>query len=384
MAFITLDAEKLKKNYIYLDNLFSSNDISWAVVSKMLCGNKKYIQELINLGATQFCDSRVSNLKTIKSLSDKVETIYIKPPPKRSIESIVRYADISFNTEIDTIELLSAEAKRQNKIHKIIIMIEMGELREGVLREDLLEFYSRIFELPNIEIIGLGTNLTCMYGVLPNNDKLIQLCLYEQLIEAKFNREIEYVSGGSSVTVPLIFQNLLPKGINHFRVGETLFLGTDVYNNTTLEQMENDVFQLYAEIIELTEKPMNPDGQIGKNLTGEVMEFEKDNESKTSYRAIIDLGLLDIDENHIRLKNKKQEVVGASSDMLVINLGDNKENYQVGDLLEFEMDYMGVLRIMNSKYIEKRVKNTASKKTLVKSIKEGIGKATDSIKRISS
>ena len=153
MAFITLDAEKLKKNYIYLDNLFSSNDISWAVVSKMLCGNKKYIQELINLGANQFCDSRVSNLKTIKSLSDKVETIYIKPPPKRSIESIVRYADISFNTEIDTIELLSAEAKCQNKTHKIIIMIEMGELREGVLREDLLEFYSRIFKLPNIEEI---------------------------------------------------------------------------------------------------------------------------------------------------------------------------------------------------------------------------------------
>ncbi len=384
MAFITLDAEKLKKNYTYLDNLFSSNDISWAVVSKMLCGNKKYLQELINLGVNQFCDSRVSNLKTIKSLSDKVETIYIKPPPKRSIESIIKYADISFNTEIDTIELLSAEAKRQNKIHKIIIMIEMGELREGVLREDLLEFYSRIFELPNIEIVGLGTNLTCMYGVLPNNDKLIQLCLYEQLIEAKFNREIEYVSGGSSVTVPLIFQNLLPKGINHFRVGETLFLGTDVYNNTTLKQMENDVFQLYAEIIELTEKPMTPDGQIGKNVSGEVMEFEKDSDSKTSYLAIIDLGLLDIDENHIRLKNKKQEVVGASSDMLVINLGDNTENYQVGDLLEFEMDYMGVLRIMNSKYIEKRVKSSGSKKNLVKSIKEGIDKATDSIKRISS
>ncbi|NJO92832.1 MAG: hypothetical protein HC831_30590, partial [Chloroflexia bacterium] len=100
---------------------------------------------------------------------------------------------------------------------------EMGELREGVLREELIEFYSEVFELKNIEVVGIGTNLTCLYGILPNHDKLIQLSLYEQLIEAKFNKQIPYVSGGSSVTIPLMFQNLLPKGINHFRVGESLF-----------------------------------------------------------------------------------------------------------------------------------------------------------------
>ena len=82
---------------------------------------------------------------------------------------------------------------------------------------------------------------------MPNHDKLIQLSLYEQLIEAKFNKQIPYVSGGSSVTIPLMFQNLLPTGINHFRVGESLFLGTDVYHNSTLKKMNHDVFRLYAE-----------------------------------------------------------------------------------------------------------------------------------------
>lgn len=356
MAFITLNTEKLKKNYEYLDKLFSQNGIQWAVVSKLLCGEKTFLQEVIKLGPKQLCDSRVSNLKTIKSISPETETVYIKPPAKRAIEPVVKYADISFNTEIDTIELLSTEAVKQGKTHKIVIMIEMGELREGVLREELLEFYSRVFELPNIEVIGLGTNLTCMYGVLPSHDKLIQLCLYEQLIEAKFNKEIQYVSGGSSVTIPLIFQNLLPKGINHFRVGETLYMGTDVYNNTTFEKMENEIFQLFAEIIELTEKPVVPMGELGHNLTGEVLEFENEDQTETSYRAIIDLGLLDIDEEHIRLKNKNLQIVGASSDMMVIDLGENNENHHVGDLLEFEMSYMGILRIMNSTYIEKRVK----------------------------
>lgn len=356
MAFITLDREKLKNNYQFLDKTFKDNGIEWAVVSKLFCGNELFLNELIKLGVKQLCDSRVSNLETIKSISEEVETIYIKPPPKQSIEAIVKYADISFNTEIETIKMLSEEAAKQNKIHKVLIMIELGELREGVLREELLNFYSEVFKLPNISVIGLGTNLTCMYGVLPSHDKLIQLCLYEQLIEAKFDREIEYVSGGSSVTIPLIFKGLLPKGINHFRVGETLFLGTDVYNNDTFNDMENDVFQLHAEIIELTEKPANPMGEFGQNLTGDTLSFESTDQSEMSYRAIIDIGLLDIDENHIKLKEEDLEVVGASSDMLVIDLGRNDSNYQVGDLIEFQMDYMGILRTMNSQYIEKRIK----------------------------
>src|SRR5690606_33012400 len=121
-------------------------------------------------------------------------------------------------------------------------MIAMGELREGVMREDVLSFYDQGFELKNIEEVGIGTNLSNLYGVLRNTDKLIQLTLYKQLIEAKFNRKIPYVSGGSSVTIPLIFQNQLPLGINHFRVGETLYQGTDVYNDTPSNLLEQDVF----------------------------------------------------------------------------------------------------------------------------------------------
>ncbi|HKK80761.1 MAG TPA: alanine racemase, partial [Prolixibacteraceae bacterium] len=183
MAFITLDRYKLKDNFDYLDNLFTNNNIDWSIVTKMLCGNKIYLNEVLDLGIKQVCDSRVSNLKAIKSINSNVETIYIKPPPKRSIKSIVKYANVSMNTSFETVKLLSDEAQRQNKTHKIVIMIEMGELREGVLREEVVTFYARIFEMPNIEVIGIGTNLSCLYGVLPNQDKLIQLSLYKQLIE---------------------------------------------------------------------------------------------------------------------------------------------------------------------------------------------------------
>lgn len=222
------------------------NRISWTVVTKVLSGNRLFLSELLKFDIQQVSDSRVSNLREIKSLRPEIETIYIKPPAKRSIRRIVEFADISMNTQLETIQLISEEARKQNKVHKIIIMIELGELREGVLGEDFLDFYEQVFKLDNIMIIGIGTNLSCLYGVLPNQDKLVQLSLYQQLIEARFNKKIPFVSGGSSVTIPLIFQKLLPKGINHFRVGETLFLGTNVYDNTHFSEMHYDVFRLYA------------------------------------------------------------------------------------------------------------------------------------------
>ncbi|MBN1650740.1 MAG: alanine/ornithine racemase family PLP-dependent enzyme [Bacteroidales bacterium] len=357
MAFVTLDIKKLKSNFDYLNTLFKKNHIEWSVVSKILSGNKVYLQELLKFDIDQICDSRVSNLKTIKSINPKIETIYIKPPAKRSIPSVVKYADVSMNTEYETIKLIAEEAEKQNKTHKIIIMIELGELREGVLGEDFMAFYESVFKLKNIQVVGIGTNLTCLYGVLPNHDKLIQLSLYEQLIEARFNRQIKYVSGGASVTIPLIFQNLLPKGINHFRVGETLFLGTDVYNNKPFKKMRSDVFKLYSEIIELTEKPSVPMGEFGTNVEGESITFDQSNLGQTSIRAIIDIGLLDVDINHLELVDKTLQIAGASSDMIVVDLAENKKKYKVGDLLEFKLDYMGTLRILNSKYIEKRVKH---------------------------
>ena len=356
MAYVTFDIDKLKLNFEYLNNLFVENSIKWSVVTKVLSGNKKLLTELLKLDINQVCDSRVTNLKIIKGLKPEVETIYIKPPAKRAIPGVIKYADISLNTELETIKMLSAEAQKQNKTHKIIIMLELGELREGVKGEDFVDFYESVFNQKNIEVIGLGANLNCLYGVLPNRDKLLQLSLYQQILEAKFNKKLPYVSGGSSVTIPLIFQKLLPEGINHFRVGETLFLGTDVYNDIPLEQMSNNIFMLYSEIIELIEKPIVPEGEMGTNLEGDTYTFEDKDIGETTVRAIIDIGLLDVEIKHLEFVDKDITIAGASSDVIVIDLGDNEKQYKVGDVIEFKLDYMGTLRIINSRYIDKRIR----------------------------
>jgi predicted amino acid racemase len=356
MAFIKLDRQKLRHNYARLEEMFKSRNIEWGVVSKILCGNKLFLKELIDLGTEEIHDSRIGNLKKIKELAPHVQTVYIKPPAKRSIAKIVRYADVSFNTEIDTIKMLSAEAVNQNKSHKIIIMIEMGDLREGVMGEDLISFYEQIIHLPNIEIRGIGTNLNCLSGVMPNQDKLIQLSLYKQLIEARFNISIPWVSGGTSVAVPLILRNARPMAVNHFRIGEALFFGNDLFTGDMIEGMEKNVFKLYAEIIEITEKPDIPSGELAGNVAGNVFEAPEDADlGSSSLRAILDIGLLDMQPRYIIPDDPDITIIDASSDMMVVDISLSGNQYKIGDLVSFELQYMGALYLLNSDYVDKVV-----------------------------
>ncbi|OCB70192.1 alanine/ornithine racemase family PLP-dependent enzyme [Flavobacterium crassostreae] len=356
MAFIKLYRNKLEENFQFLDTIFKSRNIQWGVVSKLLCGNEIYLKEIIALGVREIHDSRISNLRKIKSLDPSVQTVYIKPPAKRSIEDIVRYADVSFNTEIYTIEMLSKEAQKQNKVHQIIIMIEMGDLREGVMGEELIEFYGAILKLPNIEILGIGTNLNCLSGIMPTQDKLIQLSLYKQLIEAKFNIHIPWVSGGTSVAIPLILKNARPMAVNHFRIGEALFFGKDLFSGDTIQGMHNDVFKLYTEIIEITEKPDAPIGELGESGVGSTYApDESEDLGETSLRAILDIGLLDMQPQYIEADDLDITIIDASSDMLVVDISNSKKNYKIGDLISFKIKYMGALYLLSSDYIEKTI-----------------------------
>ena len=356
MAFIKLYRDKLKDNYKFLDNIFLSRNIEWGIVSKLLCGNEIYLKELIALGTTEIHDSRVSNLRKIKQLAPDIQTVYIKPPAKRSIDDIVEFADVSFNTEIYTIKLLSEAAQKQNKVHKIIIMIEMGDLREGVMGEDLITFYGEVLKLPNIEIRGIGTNLNCLNGVMPTQDKLIQLSLYKQLIEAKFGITIPWVSGGTSVAIPLILRNARPMAVNHFRVGEALFFGKDIFTGLTIEGMHDSVFKLFAEIIEITEKPDVPVGELGENVAGNVGTTDEYSDlNNSSLRAILDIGLLDMQPQYLEAVDPHITIFDASSDMLVIDITNSATKYNVGDLVTFKIKYMGALYLLNSDYIGKFV-----------------------------
>lgn len=360
MAQLNIESKKILGNIRKLDKYLKKHNIEWSLILKILSGNKEVLEKILHdpviKNLHSLGDSRLSNLKRIKKIRPDLVTMYIKPPAIQYAKSVVKVADISYNTSYRTLEALNEEAAKLDKIHRVIIMIELGELREGINRHKLLDFYSKTFALDNIKIIGVGTNLGCMYGVGPTYDKLIQLVLYKQLIEAKFDKDIELVSGGSSITLPLIGKRRCPKSVNHFRIGEAVFLGTSPLTTKKFRDLSDNAFTFSASIIELEKKDNIPIGHISDGNVGHAVEIEQGEYEKV-YRAILDFGIIDVDVQDIEPTDPHISFQGTTSDMTVYNIEEGKNHkYKVGDMVDFSPNYMAVARLMSARYINKIVK----------------------------
>jgi predicted amino acid racemase len=363
MAELLISTKKIQNNIKYLSDYFQSNNIHWSLVTKVFSGDKEFLKHVLTDNIIKKIDSvgdsRLTSLKNLKEVNPGMRTIYIKPPAKMYADEIIKYADISLNSSFTTIIALNNSAKKLNKIHQIIIMVELGELREGIKRTELISFYEKVFKLSNIDIIGIGSNLGCMYGVEPSYDKLLQLSLYKELISAKFNKNLKYVSGGTSITLPLIENNSVPKDINHFRIGEAIFFGVSPLDNKQFKELSIDAFEFTANIIELEEKKIIPDGIISDGNIGHSADFDMQDITVTTTKAILDFGLLDVDQKDIEFIDESLQYVGITSDMLVIDIGKNKtkdgsQKYKIGDKIRFKPNYMAVARLLNSKFIDKK------------------------------
>ncbi len=354
-VIINLDA--LRHNFNVIDRWMCDHGASWTAVTKVLCGHEDVLRALEYMGVRSVGDSRLSNLRTIKRLFSQYEGWYLRVPGPSAIEEVIRLADVSLNSEIETITTLNEAAIRQNKKHHIIIMIELGDLREGILPGTLTNFYESVFNLSNIEVLGIGANLGCLAGVAPNVDQFMQLILYRELLELKFKHKLSIISAGSSAALPMVLNKQAPRAINHFRIGESLFLGTDLINGGLLPDLRDDVMLLRTEIAELKEKGLAPPTEATgiAPFSTETPGNDATAPGQRGYRALIGVGQLDTDITGLTPINTDFQIAGASSDITVVNLGDDPGGLKVGDTIEFRMNYAALLRLMNCRYITKSV-----------------------------
>lgn len=359
MARLKIYINRIIENIESINQFMTGNQKEWSLVVKVLGNNKEVLNKVLQHPSIRnthsIAVSQWSILKTIKQIDPTLKTLFIKPPSIRNAENIVRYADVSFNSSLATLKALNIAARKHSKIHQVIIMIEMGELREGIEREGLIPFYRSVFKLPNIKIIGIGTNLGCMTGVRPTYDKLIQLVLYEQLIEAKFKQQVDLVSGASSITLPLLMKENMPKGVNHFRIGEAAFLGTTPLNNKPILNLNTNTFSFEASIVELYRKASLPDGVIVSSHVGSGIKANETDPAANSFKAILDFGILDVDAEYLVPNDNSISFVGNSSDLSVYDLGDNPNNYKTGDTVTFKLSYMAAAKLMYSQFVEKLI-----------------------------
>lgn len=355
MNKVTINLHALNSNLQTIGGWISRTGASWTVVSKVLCGHEDGLQALRALNVRSLGDSRMMNLGKIGKVMPDSEVWYLRPPNLSDVEAIVDLSDVSLNSEIEVINAINEQAGKQGKVHGIIIMIELGDLREGILPGALVNFYERVFNLPNIEVLGIGANLGCLSGVVPNIDQLMQLILYKELLELKFDQRMPFVSAGSSAVLPLLYAGTCPKAINHFRIGEALFLGSDLINGGTLPGLRDDVVLVEAEIAEIKKKSLVPLGETSDITPFQYTADEESSPGQRGYRALVMIGQLDTDVSGLTPVNPEFQIAGASSDIIVVNLGDSAQGLGVGDSIKFRVSYSALLRLMNDKYVDKVV-----------------------------
>jgi predicted amino acid racemase len=264
------------------------------------------------------------------------------------VEDVIKYADVSLNSEIDVIEALNKEAKRQKKRHEIIVMYDIGDLREGIYyKADDEAFIERIKTLKSIKILGIGTNLTCFGGVIPTQKTYIKLKEIKDRVERILGYPLEVISGGNSSSLPLVMDQKLPKYINQLRIGEALVCGRETAYGHDIIGMHQDVFTLTAEIIELKMKPSKPEGKIGVDAFGHRVRFTDRGMIK---RAILAIGKQDIALDQL-IPPAGVVILGSSSDHLIVEL--ERDDFKVGDQIQFGLTYGGILSVMTSPYVEK-------------------------------
>ncbi len=355
MNHLTINLEALLHNYLAIEALMRKHGSRWTMVTKVLCGNRPVLQALAAMGMRAAGDSRLTNLKAVKRIASETECWYLRVPGPSVIDQVAQLSDVSLNSEIKTISALNESAGRMGRKHRVIIMIELGDLREGILPGSLINFYQSVFNLPHIEVLGIGANLGCLAGVAPNIDQFMQLILYRELLELKFERRLPLVSAGSSSSLPLLIEGSVPKGINHFRIGEALFLGTDLIHGGTLAGFRNDVFLLNTEIAELKEKSLQPPTDATSIAPFATPQGNDAQPGQRGWRALVGVGQLDTDITGLAPLNPDYEIAGASSDITVVNLGDHDDGLKVGDSIQFRLNYAALLRLMNCRYITKQL-----------------------------
>ena len=346
MPRLEIDINKIKHNAKTLKELFAEKGISVTAVIKGVTGSHEVANAILECGITTIAVSLVQNIKKMKEFGVKAEFLLTRLPTHTEVPDVIKYADISLNSEISTIKLLSEHSLKQSKKHKVVLMLELGDLREGILPEDIDSVIEQIIPLKGVELYGIGVNLACFGGVKPTEKNMTELSQIVDRIQEKYNIKLPVISGGNSANYQWLLHTDNIGNINNLRIGEAILLGRETLHRNKIPNLYTNAFTLICEVIESKIKPSLPYGEICQNTFGETPEFA---DIGNINRIIIGIGEQDVDTKAITSRINAK-VIGASSDHLILH---SKNHIEVGSEIEFDINYSALLRLSTSPYVKK-------------------------------
>lgn len=345
MPSIHIHLKKFERNLRFLTSLLHAEDRSVTAVSKVFLADQKLIDIINQTDIEYIADSRIENLRLMKTDKQKV---MLRIPAISEVFDVIDVCNISLNSELKTIQALNDACEKKNKTHKIILMFDIGDLREGIFYKDFhIDMIKKIKNLSHIELYGIGTNLTCYGGVIPSRETYEKLIDIKHQIEHKFGDTLKMISGGNSSAILMLKRHELSPYINNLRIGEAFVLGRETAYGTHIEGMADDVFTLKTEIVELKEKPSYPEGELGLDAFGKKVQFI---DRGMMVRAICNVGKQDVNPFDL-IPPDGVEILGGSSDHLILSITNN--TYKLGDFIEFKLTYGSLLSLMTSPYIRR-------------------------------
>lgn len=351
---LTMNLTKLEDNIKSLKELCEKQGVVIAGVIKGFNGFTNAALKYDEAGLPIIASARLEHLEPLVG-KVKAKLMDIRIPMLSEVSDVVRITDISLNSEVEVLKALNEEAKKQNKIHEVILMKDLGDLREGFWDLDEMVDAAVLVEneLSNLHLLGTGTNLGCYGSVVPTVEKLEELVSVTEKIEERIGRKLEYISGGATSSLARVFEKNMPERINMLRIGEGILLPNSLEETWGLDAgfMHKDVFTLEAEVIEIKTKPSHPVGEIYVDAFGNKPEYKDIGDRK---RALVALGKVDyafLDQ--LVLKEEGAFLVGASSDHTIIDITDAKRDIKLGDIIKFELCYATMVYLTNSNNINK-------------------------------
>ncbi|MEG1602457.1 MAG: alanine/ornithine racemase family PLP-dependent enzyme [Cloacibacillus sp.] len=342
--------DKIRENAAALTSECAAHGIALWGISKGISAFPEAARAFVDGGIRVIGDSRLDNIRKMKEAGVNADFALIRIPMRSELEELAELCDYTLISDIGTMELLASICEKKKKTVKCVVMMDMGDLREGFWFK---EAERAAFEMPKFDgymkIAGVGANFSCASGVQPTMENLQVLVGCGEALEKALGVSLEIYSGGGTCSFLQMRRGQMPSGINNLRIGEAMLLGRDTAFGVTLDGLNQDTMQLEAELVEVRTKPTLPVGEIGHDAFGNIPVFEDRGDRR---RGILAVGKQDVNIAGLAPLDAGVHIITASSDHLLVDIEERPE-LKVGDVLRFRPDYTAMLSSSTSPYVAK-------------------------------
>jgi len=336
---IVADAAKIAANAEAVVHLCAARHIDVVGVTKCVRSDPAIVEAMLKGGVRMIGESRLANILAMREAGIGCEVMLIRLPAVSEAPAVVSAADYSINSEADVLRALSSAAVRAGRSHGVLVAIETGDRREGVMVEDAADLCRLVLDLPGLHLAGVATGLGCLCGVLPTAENQEAFGKIVEDLQRDLGLTFPMVSAGHTGNLHLVMNGHVPACFNQMRVGAGILFAEDETTGIDLPIPHRDAFRVYAEVVELKDKPSAPDGEVGIDALCRINEWP---DLGVRRRAILSMGELDASVRFMKPCLAGAFVVGASSDHLVVDVTDADAAVRVGDELEFVASYTAI------------------------------------------